>query len=357
MLRPDKNIQRVMISTPSHFVGEFENKKILITLAIPQFNNIIESWTIRKTYIIASFIGDSENNKRGINNLDLGEFLSVLFSVLYGKRFDNHGVIEQNGRFYLPSIIGLKSCKFTECYFNNDKPRKNLNVNLHLENIKIIEKLINLEFEDDKKLDLFFASAKLYLESLRLIDYDSENAFINLIMAGEILSGSFREDFSEDKLYDEIIRKQFEKIRSNLIDGEEIIKVLKNRLYQVKRIFTFGLLKLLNEKFFEGYEVDPNLIFMALKKDNIMKEIMSAYDLRSYYIHKGVKFGKYIEPMHPKSEIGLNWSNIEDEELTKLLKNSPSFLGMERIIRFCLLRFLALNRYIEHQDLNGQGLI
>ena len=363
-LRPDKNIQRVMISTPAYFVGEFVSEKTLITHAFPQAKDIVE-WQARadvknnhkRTYYIASFNREPDKDKNIKTSVPdyswLGEYVSVFLSVLYGKRFDNHGVIEQNGRFGLPSIRDMRPCKFSEMYFNNSKPRKNLNIELNLDKVKMIEKMIDLDFEGGKAVDVFYAAAKSYLEALRAIEYDPENAFISLVMAGEILGDFYRGQFTEDELYDETIRKQFQRIENEINGGDKVVRVLKGRLFQVKRVFTRVILKLLSIKFFDGFEGDT--AWMAVSVKGIRRNIMSTYDLRSHYIHTGARFGPFIEPMHLGSEVGGSWV-MDDKKLKKLLNNSFTFLGMERVIRFCLLRFLALNGLIHHEDLTGPGL-
>lgn len=366
ILRPNENTQRVMISTPSHFVGEFVSDKILITHAFPQLNDAY-GWQAlsdsknpyKRSYFIASFIREPDKDKEHRSIIPdysvLGEYLSVFLSVLYGKRFDNHGAIEQNGRFGLPSMSGLRPCKYVQYPFNNDKPRKNLNIELNLDKVKSIEKIIDLDFDGGRAGNVFFAAAKSYLEALRTIDYDPENAFISLVMSGEILGDFYKKDFTAEELYDENTRKQFERITVEIIGGEKIVSELKGRLFQVKRVFTRVLLKLLNSKFFDGYEGE--ITFLGLSEKGIKRKIMYAYDLRSYYIHTGARFGKYIEPINMMNEVcpGLGWV-MEDKRLSKLLKHSPTFLGMERIIRFCLLRFLNINNLIHHDDLEGLGI-
>jgi len=47
---------------------------------------------------------------------------------------------------------------------------------------------------------------------------------------------------------------------------------------------------------------------------------------------------------------------VHDKEFENLLVKSPTFCGLERIMRFCLLRFIHLHGCPIDEKLNGQGL-
>ncbi|MFN6527792.1 hypothetical protein [Nostoc sp. ChiSLP03a] len=44
--------------------------------------------------------------------------------------------------------------------------------------------------------------------------------------------------------------------------------------------------------------------------------------------------------------------NVDDKDLKKVLKRIPTYIGLERIIRFALLRFLHTNGVYIHKDLD-----
>ncbi|MDM5460196.1 MULTISPECIES: hypothetical protein [Bacillus cereus group] len=110
----------------------------------------------------------------------------------------------------------------------------------------------------------------------------------------------------------------------------------------MKRKFFYSLIEELNDSFFE-YTETRNPIG-RLNKENIEKNIKSAYDLRSHYVHNGLEFGEYIKPlkgMYNEIAIGAVESPVNGAE--KALSNTLSFLGLERIIRYTLLRIIHKN--------------
>ena len=73
-----------------------------------------------------------------------------------------------------------------------------------------------------------------------------------------------------------------------------------------------------------------------------MKSMASAYDLRSRYVHTGVPFGSWISlaMSGDNNEIQVGAPIVkEDKELGKLIGHAPTFVGLERVTRYVLLRF------------------
>jgi len=158
-------------------------------------------------------------------------------------------------------------------------------------------------------------------------------------------------------LLDEQSKSDIQNIRKNLSDGDSIANRITDKLYQVKAKYTYVLKALLDDQFFSKSQ-SPDKI-SALKKDEIEKCIKASYDLRSQYVHSGKDLTNWLsysnlskEEVHVGKPV-LDNTEIEktsDAEKKKKLKENakkfratlewcPTFAGMERIMRYCLLKF------------------
>ena len=55
-------------------------------------------------------------------------------------------------------------------------------------------------------------------------------------------------------------------------------------------------------------------------------------------------------------EIQLGRPSVEDEELSKLLATAPTYIGLERVIRYCLVRFAELHElFLYEQDCSSEA--
>jgi hypothetical protein len=163
-----------------------------------------------------------------------------------------------------------------------------------------------------------------------------ENAYLDLGAAGEVLAGYYC--YSDFELFDDKFLVLLEKIRSGLPNGEKNAKTIKNSMYQVKRRFMLTLDDLVNDQFFAANE--SQIGWTVLHKDKKIKAIKAAYDLRSRYVHTGLRFGDWMTLYQGlNAEVMMAVPNIDDSDLRKLLVRAPMFHGLERMIRYALLRF------------------
>jgi len=73
--------------------------------------------------------------------------------------------------------------------------------------------------------------------------------------------------------------------------------------------------------------------------------IGAAYDLRSRYVHTGGSFGNWISLSLGgiNHEVPFGKPVVEDEEFEKILAIAPTYVGLERVVRYCLLTFAKQN--------------
>lgn len=339
MFKPDETIVKLLISSPSKIVSEYESEKILIANAFLNVDKtyatqITENPNCRNYYILVL----RTKGEISAYYKNYGDIICTYLSILFGKRFDNHGCLEQFGVFFVPDIDNIKPLTLYYAGWNNHKPRCDLGIELNFENFKLVDKLLNDDIDEHFK-NVLNTAGNFYLQALRMFEEEPEIAFINLVTCGEVLSNYF--DYSEEDIYDQELKAALDLIEKEIDNGTEISKLLKKRLYQIKKKYTITMKNLLNDYFFQNTE-SMNKVFL-LKKDDIETRIKSSYDLRSKYLHTGIKFGTYLFPINNLNEIQIGVPNIKDKELKKAISNTPTIIGYERIIRFCLLRFIHQN--------------
>jgi len=350
MFRPDKDIHKLIISSTSRFVGEYESEDLLVTHVWPSLEDrakipvgLTENPYSRNFFVVVFKIEPSENKKENQVAFPyydwFGELVCIYLSILFGKRFDYHGLIETNGFFFLPNSVGVDSpIRYPHIGVNNHKPRNDLEIELNLSNFKRLEPLLFGKV-DKRVISIANAAGKFYLRSIRLFEEEPEIAFLDLVTCGEVLSNYY--PYTDEELYDKELRGKLVEIQNKLDNGMKICKDIKSRLHQVRRKYVLTITKLLNPYFFQNTESLQG--FACLKQDDIEKRIKASYDLRSLYVHEGIRIGNWLDPESFLNEVQLGIPVVESKALKKLLCLTPTYIGMERIMRFCLLRFLHSN--------------
>jgi hypothetical protein len=347
-LHPSRNITKILLSTTSRFVGEYQEANLLLTHAFPGGHGrtevilgLTENPMSRNFFVLSLETPPYDRSKSIVvpDYTPTGDVICTYLSILFGKRFDNHGRLESDGLFFLPRISERWSPCNPSLSFNNHKPRPDLSIPLNFEEVRRIAPFLE-ENRVDPRSELFLRSAgRFYLHALQEAESQPEVAFLDLITCAEILANYF--EYDQDDLLDDQIKQDLTRIAEKLDEGVAIARRIRGRLFQVRRKFTNTLLHLLSPYFFQQTEASQK--FCALKKDDIATRIKAAYDLRSLYIHTGLDFGKWIMIRTAcNEEVHIGTPVVDDHEFRDLLVKAPTFFGLERIMRFCLLRFMHL---------------
>jgi len=340
VVNPIDNKSKHLISTPTKIVGEYHGSYCSIKHAwqlgnrksITEASNDEQEFFVIELNEFPKEIVESNglNEFRGYN---IGFMISELLAILFGKVFYYHGAIEQNNLYTIPNIEYIRH-EYKKSYPYNSKTRPDLNIELNLEEVNKIGKIVNLKFGKDKIKNIreLLAAAKQYLLALQYAHNDQDIAYISLVESGEIFSNSIKID--ETKLYDKKILDVLNEVKE-LENGEKKYNLLKGKLRQISNRYMIAILEYLDDSFYgTSYSNDSQYSFT---KENVRGYIKRSYDLRSKYVHNGESFGSgTMISMDFNWEINNGWNSNTSKDMKKCLLKSASFVGLERIIHYCL---------------------
>lgn len=342
MLKPNQEIHKVMISTPARFVGSYMSEDTAVDLSFSSKNLLFD--TVEnpnsRTFLVVTFRYAHDGSMIRKDLSVYGDFFCTILSLLYGKEFKNHGMLESYGIHRTPNIALAPNEYFYQPQYNY-QPRKDLLIPLDLSCFKLIEPMLLENELSDGFRQMIMAAGKFYNRALSIYPTEPELAFLDLITCGEIISNFNEEQYTEDQLYDANLLANFKRILT-LEKGDRIVRDLKNRLFQVKRKFYYSLIELLNDNFYENTEVIQDK--GKITKDTVEQNIKFSYDLRSLYVHTGLEFGERIKPIKSiQNEVVIGEINHPTKNAEKALNNTLTFTGLERIIRYALLKLIHDN--------------
>lgn len=343
-LKPDENVQKILISTTSRMVGEYENSSMVITHAWPSVYDSSASMRmfenpISRSGFVVAFETPPTEKQSGVIVPDYsptGETVCAYLSVLFGKRFDCHGLVEGTGHYRIPDFTAYSRICNPNLPFNSHKARNCFPIPLEIGQFSSVEKVLDAEIDEMLRSKLG-ATCKFYMQALQNAEHNPEVAYLHLITAGEILSSFCK--YSKEEILDQRTIDDLNFIKNQIENGSKIANRISKRLISVKRIFVKSLSSLLDDQFF--LTAEPEAKFGHFKPKDIEKNIGAAYDLRSKYVHTGVPFRRWIEPSRGYDDIQFGEPVIANREFAKILARAPIFAGLERLIRYCILKFMV----------------
>jgi hypothetical protein len=352
MDKHNKCIHRLLISTTSRLVGEYDSPDTAITHAWPDtfprsaqpYFGLNENPHCRNYFVLSRAIEDPAEGEGQVspvpNQRGYGDQFCVALSLLFGKRFDNHGFIVSHGFYGVPDFSLVRPTTYYTAGPNSHKPRVDLEIPLNLEQFAKVAALFTSGSLHPRFRHVLFAAGRFYLRSLQVFDFEPEFAYLDLVTCGEILANYYK--FLDQELYDEDTRNTFDHIAQEMQKGDRVVRKFKGRMRQIKRAYTLTITRLVTDAFFDRTE--SNEAVYGFKKVDFEKRIKAAYDLRSQYVHTGVDFGRWMAPHgNLMNEVQVGEPVVEDEGLSAALKLAPLYYGMERVMRYCLLRFIHLH--------------
>ncbi|HUI30016.1 MAG TPA: hypothetical protein VLX91_07355 [Candidatus Acidoferrales bacterium] len=329
-------------------MGEYEKGDFLLTHAWPGFydKSAFVRWTegpaSRSAYVFAFRTEPAEGDRNDLPNYSpIGNAVASYLSVLYGKRFDNHGLTEESGFFHIPDLSQFESLCNPTLPHNSYAPRADYPIPLNLVEFARIEPILLRDSLAPNFVQTFQGAAKFYLQALQNSEREPEVAYLHLITAGEILS-NFNE-FDKGTLLDEQIKTDLQIIREQLPNGTAMASRITAKILLIKKRFVQTITSLVDPAFFDRSESKEQ--FGRFKSASFEETVGAAYDLRSKYVHTGIPFGIWVSfNMGGRNpEIHLGQPVVSDKSFQKILMDAPTLIGLERIIRYCLLRFAEAN--------------
>lgn len=343
-IKPHPDVQKLLVSTTSRFIGQLDLDAIFMGHASHGFGagqawaRIGESPVSRSAFVLSFRTPPQDKAAPGMvvpSFEHFGEMVCAYLSVLFGKRFDFHGSLESSGYFGLPELSQYMSLCRPWLPQNSHAERSDHPVPLNLEEARRILPLLNGTAERSEE-NAFRAASKFYLQALQTVEHDPEGAYLALITAGEILANAV--DIDVDDLRPQQVSDALRRVAAELEGGEQIARMLGGQMRQIKRRFAAALRCLVDERFFAGPVAERS--FDALQSTEFEERIAAAYDLRSRYVHGGASFGGWIAPRgKDNAEIQVGKPIVEDKEFGKILAKAPTYIGLERTIRYALLSF------------------
>ena len=332
-------------------VGEFVSEDILISHAWQNFTNSssavrMEENPVSRSGFIIAFQTEPYQKTSGAVVPDyspVGEVVCSYLSVLFGKRFDCHGLVEGSGFYNTPDLSTYNNICNPKLPFNTHKPRSCFKIPLNLSNFLPFSKIFT-----SSEIDLAFqiklnAACKFYMQALQNAEYEPEIAYLHLITSGEILAGFF--EYDKKEILDPQILSVLSAIETGLENGEKMSNQISSRLLGIKKKFVKSLCSLIDKRFYESSNSDNT--YECFVSDSLEKNIGAAYDLRSKYVHTGVPFGGWVQPKRHHTDLQFGRPVVNDKEFSKILEKAPTLLGLERFVRYCLLSFMASNGFSE----------
>lgn len=341
-LKSDETLQKMLLSTTSRFVGQFENDEVLLTHA----------WEGRSSQHTRSSFVESPVSRNGIVAIvrvepvvpaagaivpdysPTGTLFASYLAVFFGKRFDFHGIFEGHGMYGMPDLSQYSGFCNHKMPYNSHKVRNTFPVPLNLCYFLSLHDFLVENQENEKLVSIFATSSKFYLRALQTIESDAEMAYLHLITAGEILSGFF--DYSREDLIDGELLAFLNAAGETDKHSKGLSSRVLSQLRSIRKSFVKTFVSLVDDKFFDTHEGDGGVRYFT--KEGFESAIGAAYDLRSKYVHTGFTFSNWIQPDDRLDDLQFGEPVAKDKELSKILGSAPKFIGLERVVRYALLK-------------------
>lgn len=344
-LRPASDVQKYLIAATCHLSGRFTHANFLVTDAQPAISDYaqrarMDNETTSRTALALIFRTDpSQQGGLMIPQYEgSAEWVCCVFTLFFGKRFDSLGPVENSGFYYLPNLRALDLVHDRRLPQNGNRVRADFPATLDLAEVERMLPVLFRQLPAETMAPL--ASAiKFYRQALLSAEQDWEIAYLHLITAGEILSGLV--ELEPDELVDAATRTLLDRIGRALDDDGASARQIRSKLRSIRRRFVIGLGSLVDDRFFHVAEATHG--YARFRATGMARTLAAAYDLRSAYLHTGRGFGFWVSPR------GIDYDEIphgkpvfDDREWVKTLASAPTFIGLERLMRYCLLRFIQL---------------
>lgn len=343
------NIAKFLITSPVLFYNTYisENFKIR-RVFLDSDSSIVNQEHSKNQFYYEVLIHLPEPDRTSIYQVNydyIGKSTCMIMSLLYGKRVEYQSRVQLFGVRYIPSCPIKNENLNSLLTFNSSSKRADYPIDLSLDKFEIIKSVMINDPEHNKDLlDVFWTSLKFYHLGLINTEKDPELAYLYLITSAEVIAGN--EKFEKYDLLNKEIIKSIEYINNISVDAQNALKSILNCVSSISQSIYMSIMQYLNDDFF--YTSENNLKPPSLTKEEMNKIIKSAYSIRSRYLHAGS--GTYgllsVNDLDSNDETFSHIPSSIDAQIKRALKNAPTLIGMERIMRSVLIGFLLKNKII-----------
>jgi hypothetical protein len=352
-LRPPDKLHRGILHTTCDVVGGYESDDLHLNIAFPQMGDEGDDIFKRHGTFYCSYTMDTTEEigelrlRRSPHRL--GRLLADLLCLRYGKRVEFLGYIYSGGHFMQPRSVQypVPSLKGNLHPFVSNRPRvdypqvvRDNQDSFNLAAAELIAWIIeNPQPPESEALTACLNSVHFYAEALRTFREHPDYAYLSLVTAGEVFTGAVTPDI--DAHLDDDARALLEKIEAGC-DAKTANQVRK-KLYATTARFVGALIGTLDDGFFERTESQfgMKVLMGRIKKDTIHDALRAAYVVRSRLSHAGKRPSPWIQPNQlTEMPMGTPYLPGEVDEWARALSMCLTHLGLERVIRYALLKTL-----------------
>lgn len=342
-LKPARDIHRFLFSSPASFVGHVETETYLLMPAFPSGEDMRLFCTqgpYQRSFVSATLQIPEDEPAAGEppvrnNYCWLADQLAGLLCAYYGKLIVNHGYTNWGDIFSVPQFGFVPTVDYSLPPFDG-KPRAATRLpDLNLaHSARLLSGFMLAKGSDELQTSAVNASA-FYQQALTLYSQRPHLSFTLLLICLECLLPLGR--YADEDVYCAELLDDLSAITAEVEGGAEIVKRLKSRLFQIRRKCALFVHQTLDGDFYQSSESELNL--RRASAGDIQCHIKAAYDLRSRFMHTGRSHGVWVNAMkHVGEELVSGDPVIHDPDLKKLVVNSLTLFGLERVVQYCLHR-------------------
>lgn len=333
-----------LVSTPSRFTGEYHSASVAISHIVSNLGDQRHYGAASpfEHHFYALDVPMAVDELGAFHPAIDPEIILAAAALLFGKRLRSHGLLWSSfGVWSMPDLLNIVPNDYHRLAPYGGAREDNPRVPPVWDELQEFNNLWPQLRSDHAPLRPLLNAVRSYAEALRLLPLDIEVAYFRLIQALESASSNLIVSEEERFVHDAELRGHLTWL-DNLADpqGAKSARYFRRRLYQIKRTVSLWLKHMVSDDFFTDDQ-------HALQPSKLDAAISAAYDLRSLYVHTGTTFGVWVDPALGRcgkaETIPPDFASIcTASPLSKLIKAAPSFLGLERLVRYSVLKALRL---------------
>lgn len=364
-------VVRAIAATPSELYGECRAKSIDVGPVEETLSPTIDRYRGRPhdpqrwqeyafTYLL------TEQDFQSSNWLQLAQRINSWISVIFGKTVTRHQLLQINNAVLSPATIPKEKIWNRELPFYSDIARTEHPFSMDLSSLQLLEDIV---FNVSAPAMQLHSAAEFYATALRQWVNEPEHAYVNMVTAGECLSGLMKYDWNE--LADSNALEVDAALRS-CPDAERLVRLYRHQSRFIGEQFVRTLLIELPDSVCADVEYATDTC-CRFTRETLRSALKNAYALRSKFVHTGSTFGVYTSIVAARAKAEL-WHDFEkcaiplghseavaavSSNMLKTVRKAATFIGLERIVRRAVIYYLEshLRQFKEDSSERFRGLL